>query len=93
MRSHKVLGLVIQNDLKWNDHIESVVSKASKRLYIIRTLRRGGVPAEDLLTIYFALIRSVLEYCCVVWHHSIPLYLDNEVERVQRRALRIILPR
>ncbi len=52
--------------LKWNDHIESVVSKASKCLYIIRTLRRGGVPAEDLLTIYFALIRSVLEYCCVV---------------------------
>ena len=92
VRSHKVLGLVIQNDLKWNDHIESVVSKASKRLYIIRTLLRGGVPAEDLLTIYFALIRSVLEYCCVVWHHSIPLYLANEVERVQRRALKIILP-
>ena len=92
VRSHKVLGLVIQNDLKWNEHIESVVSKASKRLYIIRTLRRGGVPAEDLLTIYFALIRSVLEYCCVVWHHSIPLYLANEVERVQRRALKIILP-
>ena len=67
VRSHKVLGLVIQNDLKWNTHIESVVSKASKRLYIIRILRRGGVPVEDLLSIYFALIRSVLEYCCVVW--------------------------
>ena len=92
VRSHKVLGLVIQNDLKWNDHIDSVVSKASKRLFIIRTLRCGGVPTEDLLTIYFALIRPVLEYCCVVWHHSIPLYLANEVERVQRRALKIILP-
>jgi hypothetical protein len=56
-RSHKVLGLVIRNDLKWNAHIESVVSKASKRLYIIRILRRGGVPVEDLLSIYFALIR------------------------------------
>ena len=44
------------------------------------------------MTIYFALIGSVLEYCCVVWHHSIPLYLANEVERVQRRALKIILP-
>ena len=92
VHSHKVLGLVIQNDLKWNEHIDSVLSKASKRLYIIRTLRRGGVPTEDLLTIYFALIRSVLEYCCVIWHHSIPLYLANEVERVQRRALKIILP-
>ncbi len=74
VRSHKVLGLVIQNNLKWNDHIESVVSKASKRLYIIRTLQRGGVPAEDLLTIYFALIRSVLEYvllCGMAPFHSL----------------------
>ena len=27
--SNKVLGLVIQNNLKWNNHIESVVAKAS----------------------------------------------------------------
>lgn len=87
-----VLGLVIQSDLKWNDHVESVVSKASKRLYIIRSLRQGGVPVQDLLTIYFALIGSVLEYCCVVWHHALPLYLADELERVQKRALRIILP-
>ena len=92
VRSHKVLGLVIQNDLKWNEHIDSVVSKVSKRLYIIPTLRRGGVPTEDLLTLYFALIRPVLEYCCVVWHHYVPLCRANEVGRVQRRVLKIILP-
>ena len=28
----------------------------------------------------------------MVWHHSIPSYLANEVERVQRRMLKIILP-
>ena len=33
VRSHKVLGLVIQNDLKCNERIESVVSKTSKHLY------------------------------------------------------------
>ena len=66
VRSHKVLGLVIQNDLKWNDHIESVVSKASKRLYIIRTLRRGGVPAEDLLSIYFVLLCGMAPFYSLV---------------------------
>jgi hypothetical protein len=91
VQSHKVLGLIIHN-LKWNEHIDSVVSEASKRLYIIRTLRRSGVPAEDLLEIYFAIIRSVLEYCCVVWHNTLPSYLANQIERVQKRALRIILP-
>ena len=84
--------LVIQSNLKWNEHIDLIISKASKRLHILRDVRRDGVPPKDLLLRYFALIRSVLEYCCVVWHHAIPLYLSEEVERVQKRAFRIILP-
>ena len=34
VRSHKVLGLVIQDNLKWNKHICVMVSKASKRLHV-----------------------------------------------------------
>jgi len=89
--SYKVLGLVIQNNLKWNNHIESIVTKASKHLHILRVLRRGGVEINDLVTIYTALIRSLLEYCCVIWHHALPSYLSQELERVQKRALKIIV--
>ena len=53
-------------------------SKASKRLHIIR--------------VYYALVRSVLEYCFVIWHNSLPKYLSKNIEMVQKRALRIILP-
>ena len=90
--SHKVLGLVIQINLKWNNHIESIVTKASKRLHILRVLRRRGVESNDLLNIYTALIRSLLEYCCVVWHHALPSYLSPELEHIQKRALKIIFP-
>ena len=65
VQSHKVLGLTIQSNLKWNDHINSIVTKASKRLYIIRILRRNDVPVEDLIEIYFTLIRSVLLLSCL----------------------------
>ena len=67
-------------------------SKVSKRLHIIRVLWRGGVPPHDLLHIYYALVCSVLEYCCVIWHNSLPKYLSKNIEMVQKRALRIILP-
>ena len=90
--SYKVLGLIIQNNLKWNEHTSAVICKASKRLHILRVLRRGGVPSDDLYAIYAALIRSILEYCCPVWHHALPLYLSEKLERVQKRALRIIHP-
>jgi hypothetical protein len=46
--------------------------------------------ADDLLTIYIALIRSVLEYCCPVWHTNLPFYLSEQIERLQKRVLRII---
>ena len=90
--AHKVLGVTIQSNLKWDLHINEVVAKASKRLHILRVLKRGGVPPADLLKVYFAFIRSVLEYCCPVWHHTLPVKLSDSIERVQKRALRIIFP-
>ena len=38
-----------------------------------------------------ALIRSVLEYAVPEWA-ALPLYLDNLIESVQQKALRIIFP-
>ena len=87
VKSHKVLGLIIQDNLKWNKHIEMSTSKASKRLHIIRVLRRRGVPPQDLLHICYALVRSVLEYCCGIWHNSLPKYLSKNIEMVRKSAL------
>ena len=41
IESHKVLGLTIQNNLKWDLHISEIVTKASKRLHILRVLKRN----------------------------------------------------
>jgi hypothetical protein len=45
-----------------------------------------------LSTAFTTFIRPVLEYACQVWHFNIPGNLSDDTERVQRRALRIILP-
>ena len=55
-------------------------------------LRRSGIPPADLLTVYIALIRSILEYSCEVWHSSVSCYLSDKLEKIQKRALRIIYP-
>ena len=44
-----------------------------------------------LIKTFCALIRSVLEYASPVWA-ALPEYLDNVIESVQRKALRIMLP-
>ena len=52
-----------------------------------------GREKEFLLThFYCSTTRSVLEYACQVFHSSLPYYLSEELERIQKRALRIIFP-
>ncbi len=38
----KVLGVTISANLCWNVHIENIVSKASKRMYMLYQVKRGG---------------------------------------------------
>jgi hypothetical protein len=49
--SHKLLGLQIQDDLKWNEHVDIITKKAARRWYIVRTLKRNGVPENYLKNI------------------------------------------
>ena len=45
--SAKLLGVTISDDFKWNDHIFNTTSKAAKRLYLLRQLKRAGICASD----------------------------------------------
>jgi hypothetical protein len=86
----KLLGVYLSADLKWTTHINHIYSKASKRLFAIRILKRNGVELRDLRNVYCSFIRPVLEYACPVWHFSLPVFLCDQIEQIQRRALKII---
>ena len=69
-----------------------MIDKATKRLQILRVLKRSGVSLPALLRVHFVLIRSVLEYCWPVWHSFLSVQLSDIIESFQKRALRIICP-
>ena len=46
---------------------------------------------EDMLTIFHTYIRPILEYACAVWHPAITKYQCHQLERIQKRTLKIIL--
>ena len=41
---------------------------------------------------YITCVRSVIDYTAPVFHHALPACLSQELERVQKRAMRIICP-
>ena len=76
--------------VRWNSHIDSIVAECNQRLFLPLHLKRSGVPAPDLVSLYKATIRSVLEYVAPVWHSSVSGHLSKGLENIQKRALRII---
>ena len=90
--SVKLLGLTISEDLKWNQHVMDICKKVSSRLYFLRQLKRAKVPSKELVLFYTTCIRPVTEYACQVFHNSLPQYLSYEIEKLQKRAFRIIFP-
>ena len=52
---------------------------------------RCGVSAHDSVMVYCSLVRSILEYACVVFA-LLPQYLSDSLERLKKRALAIIFP-
>ena len=55
-------------------------------------LKRSNADTNTLITVYTSIIRLVLEYAFQVWHFNIREFLSKDIEKIQRRAFRIILP-
>ncbi len=67
VESFRFLGTTISQDLKWDNHIDSIVKKAQQRLYFLHQLRKCNLPQELPKTLYSAIIESVLCTLLTVW--------------------------
>ena len=99
--SSKVMGMLMQlplysdnisNDLTWNIHVNEILNKAPKRFYFWVQLKRAKVTRTDLGLFYSSCIRSIMDYAVPAFHFSLPKYLMQELERIQKRAMSIICP-
>ena len=76
--------------MKWNSHIKEITRQGNRRLCHLRQCRKAHLPTEVGLATYCSTkIRPLLEYAAPAWG-GLPHYLVNDLERIQRRSLRII---
>ncbi|XP_072048561.1 uncharacterized protein [Amphiura filiformis] len=87
----KILGLSIQSNLGWDIQVNKMISKGSRRLYMLNRLKRFGLPVEDLVSVFVSYVRPVVEYATPVWHSSLTAEQFDRLENIQKRACRIIL--
>ena len=70
-KDKSILVLNISDDLKRSSHISKITSKTSSTLgFLQRNLRQ--CPQECKKIAYLAMVRSTLEYGCLIWDPYIP---------------------
>ena len=57
----------MNNELKWNNNVDFIVKKASKKLFSLRISCRPGVAQDHILKVYLSTVRPVIEYAVRVW--------------------------
>ena len=91
LRSTKLLGTIISDDLSWDLNTLNLVKKANARMELVRKVASFGASEDDLKDIYFLFVRSLLEQSATVWHSSLTQENIEDLERVQKSAVKIIL--
>lgn len=91
-KKFKYLGMWLDERLTWRHHIEHVETKCKKVLNLMRMItgQCWGADRKSLKYIYTALIRSFIDYGCVIYSSACKTSL-RKLERVQFKAIRIAL--
>jgi hypothetical protein len=82
----KFLGLIIDEKLSWNQHIDQLAAKLCSACYAVRNLKYI-VTQSTLRMIYHACIHSILSYGLIFWGRSSNA---NKIFVLQKKIVRII---
>ena len=85
---HKHLGLTLSCDGKWHEHVNNIISSASKVLGMMRKIK-FTINRKALSQIYISFLRPILEYGSTVWD-SCTQYEKDNLEKIQHEAARIV---
>ncbi len=69
--TYKYLGVMIDQNLTWTDHIDFTCKKIQQRIYFLRRLRSFGASAQIIFLFFTSVIQSVMLYCSTAWYNSL----------------------
>jgi hypothetical protein len=86
--SVKLLGIIFDVDLSFNEHIDTLCKKASKALNVLKRFS-NILSTENKKRIFHTFIASQFNYCPIVWHFCFKRK-THMMEKIQERALRFV---
>ena len=83
----KFLGVLIDENLTWKDHIDAISKTMSRNIGMINKLKHF-VRKRILLSLYYTLVIPYLNYGILAWEIHVRPILTNFL---QKRAVRLVI--
>ena len=85
---HEMLGVIIDSNLKFDSHINTLCKKVGKKLNALTRVSQFLQPIQKQL-LYNSFIKSQFSYCPLIWMFC-SNYSNNLINKLHERALRMI---
>ena len=86
----RFLGVIINENLAWNNHILGIKAKMSRYVGILYKLKKL-IPITARKNIFHSFVQSHLNYCCLVWGLG-PKASIEPLFSEQKKAMRALRP-
>ena len=93
VKETKLLGTILTDNLSWNTNTNKIVKETNRRMQMLHKASKFTNNTKDLKQIYMLQIRSKLDQSAVLWHSSLTKKNRDDLERVQKSAVKCILGR
>lgn len=88
-KSIKYLGIEIDDNLRWNSHIDVITKKLTRYIYFFRNIR-NILNINDIKKVYYALCQSQIEYGITGWGSALSTHTER-LNIAQKGVLKTIL--
>lgn len=88
VKEASLLGILIDNDLSFSNHVSSILATCSQRFYLLKLLRDQGTPLSVLNSIYQSIIVNRVTYCISAWGGFIKETDVAKINSMLKRAKR-----
>ncbi len=88
VQNTKFLGVIIDEQLNWEEHLNHLVSKLNSSIVSIKRIKKF-IPKSEHTKIYNALFMSHLSYCVSCWG-GIPEHRLRKILSIHKRCIRLL---
>jgi hypothetical protein len=91
VKTFKFLGFIFDSKLTGSHHINDIILRAKSRINLLKCLSHNdwGSDRKALIAVYRAMIRSVIDYGCILYNSAAPSLLKR-LDSIQCTSLTLV---